>query len=353
MKKLFKTISAGLLSMSLLCGAVVMARGINENVENVHAADGNVVTDTLTASNFAATTTAYVNSLNIKINDAVYSGNTAKDKSGNIQIRSKSNSGIVTTTSGGTAKSISVTFGTTPTKSLDIYGNNSAYTAPSNLYGSNNGTKVGSITGSGTYTFTSDYEYIGIRSSSGAMYISKIEISWLSASSDPSISFDKKSIDNLLTGDSDTLSISAANFTPTSYVWESLNEEVATVSGNNETASVTGVKKGSTQIKVTASDGTSSVSETIDVTVLTKPAKIVVGDGSGEMEVEVGKSKRPSVSVFDADNQEITTDEEKAYTMSIVSGSDIVSLSGTTQINGDKVGAAVVRFTSTLVESVY
>lgn len=358
MKKIFKTISAGLLSMSLLCGAVVMARGINENVENVHAADGETVTVTFsqndvkvdsavvnfTDSNGVAWTCTTAGTTSFTKNAEYYQiGSSSKPASSITLSASIAEPSFKLTSFVSNWGGFSSTAGTI---SMKVNGNEVATGKLSAK------TNVTVDSGDITTDAVSSFE-INVTGISKGVKIFNFNYTYVSASSEPSISFDKKSIDNLLTGDSDTLSISAANFTPTSYVWESLNEEVATVSGNNETASVIGVKKGSTQIKVTASDGTNSVSETINVTVLTKPAKIVVDDGSGEMEAEVGKSKRPSVSVFDADNQEITTNEEKAYTMSIVSGANVVSLSGTTQINGDKVGTAVVRFTSTLVESVF
>lgn len=147
-----------------------------------------VETDVITASDLAATSTTYANFSNVKKNTAIYAGNTAKDSS-NIQIRSKNSSGIVTTTSGGTLKSISITFATnTPSgQVIDVYAKNSAYTESGNLYVNNDkGTKVTSLTysttNSGTkytYEFETDYEYIGIRSNSGAIYISEISISWI------------------------------------------------------------------------------------------------------------------------------------------------------------------------------
>lgn len=148
-----------------------------------------VETDVITASDLAATSTTYANFSNVKKNTAIYAGNTAKDSS-NIQIRSKNSSGIVTTTSGGTLKSISITFATnTPSgRVIDVYAKNSAYTESADLYDNDNneGTKVTSLTysttNSGTkytYEFETDYEYIGIRSKSLAIYISEISISWI------------------------------------------------------------------------------------------------------------------------------------------------------------------------------
>ena len=137
------------------------------------------VTDELTASDLAATSTAYTNFSNVsKTSDAVYAGNSAKDGSGNIQLRSKnSTSGIVSTTSGGKVKSITITVGS-GSNTVDVYGSNSAYSGASDLYGDNKGTKLGSVSSTGTINVSGDYEYVGIRSNNGALYLSKIEIVW-------------------------------------------------------------------------------------------------------------------------------------------------------------------------------
>ena len=42
----------------------------------------------------------------------------------------------------------------------------------------NQGKKIGSLTATGTVTFTDDYAYVGIRSKNGSVYITKIEIEW-------------------------------------------------------------------------------------------------------------------------------------------------------------------------------
>ena len=137
------------------------------------------VTDELTASDLAATSTTYTNFSNVsKTSDAVYAGNSAKDGSGNIQLRSKnSTSGIVSTTSGGKVKSITITVGS-GSNTVDVYGSNSAYSGASDLYGNNKGTKLGSVSSTGTINVSGDYEYVGIRSNNGALYLSKIEIVW-------------------------------------------------------------------------------------------------------------------------------------------------------------------------------
>lgn len=84
---------------------------------------------------FTATGTTYTDFSNVAATSiARYAGNSAKTSSGGIQLRSKnSNSGIVSTTSGGTVKSVTVTVESgTPT--VDIYGNNTAYTGATDMY---------------------------------------------------------------------------------------------------------------------------------------------------------------------------------------------------------------------------
>ncbi len=117
-----------------------------------------------------------------KESGAVYAGNAYKSGS-TIQFRStNSSSGLVVTTSGGKrAKSVSVKWytGTTNGRTLDIYGRATAYTSASELY-STSDKKLGSIK-MGTSTeliITDDYQYIGIRSNSGALRIESITIVW-------------------------------------------------------------------------------------------------------------------------------------------------------------------------------
>ena len=115
---------------------------------------------------------------------AVYAGQSAGGEE-SIQLRSNnSNSGIVTTTSGGKVAKVVVTWNssTSDGRSLDIYGKNSAYSAATDLYNTTNqGTKLGSIV-KGTSTelvIDGNYKYIGLRSKDGAMYITEIRITWV------------------------------------------------------------------------------------------------------------------------------------------------------------------------------
>ena len=162
MKKLFSLLTLALLTLSAWAGTTV--------------------TDVITASNLAATSTSYTDFSGVTItSNAVYAGQSAKSAEGAIQLRSKnSNSGIVSTASGGKLVSIKIEVAS-GTNTIDVYGNTTAYTNASNLYAtgeSNQGTKIGSLSETGTITVDGDYQYVGIRSNNGAVYISSIEITW-------------------------------------------------------------------------------------------------------------------------------------------------------------------------------
>ncbi len=145
------------------------------------------VSDELTSGSdcFGVTSTTYTTATYTGASGAVYSAQMAGQNS-SIQLRSNnSNSGIVTTTSGGKrVKSISIEWEghTASARVLDVYGSNTAYTAPSQLYSSSTqGTKIGSFKcsdGNTTLTISGDYAYIGVRSNSGALYVSKLTIVW-------------------------------------------------------------------------------------------------------------------------------------------------------------------------------
>ena len=66
-------------------------------------------------------------------------------------------------------------------RTLDVYGSNSAYTNPSELYSADTrGTKLGSIV-KGTSTeleLSGEYDYIAFRSNSSAMFITSITITY-------------------------------------------------------------------------------------------------------------------------------------------------------------------------------
>ena len=147
-------------------------------------------TDVLNRETTGVTGTSYSDwSEKTVTSDAVYAGNSAGGNE-SIQLRSNnSNSGIVTTTSGGNAKKVTVVWddNTANDRTLDVYGSNTAYTAASDLYNNDNqGTKLGSIVkGTSTeLTVSGDYAFIGLRSNSGAMYLTSISIDWQTGTPD-------------------------------------------------------------------------------------------------------------------------------------------------------------------------
>lgn len=139
-----------------------------------------------------AGSTSYTNWTKTAENSGVtYIGNSAGSNS-SVQLRTDIKndmySGIVSTSSAGYVKKVSVDWNTSTTNGrvLDIYVDDKAYTSTSELYGNSiKGTKIGTIT-KGTTTeleIPDGYTYIGLRSNSGALYATKITIIWEEASS--------------------------------------------------------------------------------------------------------------------------------------------------------------------------
>ena len=119
-----------------------------------------------------------------------YQGKSAKSAN-NIQMNSSISglsaySGIATTfTNNLKAKKVKVTWdgSTSDGSALDVYGKDTPYTGPSDLYGDTQGDLLGSIVkGTSTElditTLNGVYPYIGLRSSSGAIYLTEIRIIW-------------------------------------------------------------------------------------------------------------------------------------------------------------------------------
>lgn len=115
--------------------------------------------------------------------NAVYAGVTAGDKD-SIQLRSKnSDSGIFTTASGGILSKVSVTWnsGTQSGRTLNIYGKHTAYSSVDDLYNSSKqGTLLGTIVyGTSTeLTISGEYEFVGVKSDSGALYLTNITFTY-------------------------------------------------------------------------------------------------------------------------------------------------------------------------------
>ena len=68
-------------------------------------------------------------------------------------------------------------------RTIEVYGSNTAYTDVADLYGDNKGTKLGEIAFNDGYvvkglTISENYQYIGLKSKSGAAYLDEIDIQW-------------------------------------------------------------------------------------------------------------------------------------------------------------------------------
>ena len=131
---------------------------------------------------------------------AVYAGNAMKSTKngssgyagGDIQMRITADkngnySGIVTTTSGGRAAKVFVTWGSSlimdsaKGKTINVYGSNTAYTSANDLYNTDTqGTLIGTIVygTSNELVITGDYQYIGIRPDEGPTYVTQIDVTW-------------------------------------------------------------------------------------------------------------------------------------------------------------------------------
>lgn len=138
------------------------------------------VTDVLTAE--AMGLTASYEDRTHDFGERQYISNAYKSDKGAIQLRSKSNSGIICTQSNGNIRSvtISVEHGT---NQVDVYGSTTPYKEVSNLYAAaTKGTLLGSLKESGTITVEGDYPYVAIRANNGAIYLNSIELVWETSS---------------------------------------------------------------------------------------------------------------------------------------------------------------------------
>ena len=153
-------------------------------------------TDVITADDLEATGTTYTEFTGVTSlgTSAVYAGKTAKSSAGAIQVRtSKSEDGIVVTGQNGTkvVKSVAIDFATVPTspKVLQIYGKHTAYSFAADLFNDEaKGDLIGTLGEDGSVDCTAaNYEFIGIRSSDGAMYLASVMVTWGDAVIPPTV----------------------------------------------------------------------------------------------------------------------------------------------------------------------
>lgn len=142
------------------------------------------VTDVLTNDLTGVTGTQYADWSNVKVtSDAVYAGQSAATDN-TIQLRSKnSNSGVITTATGGTIKSVEVTFNskTVAERVLNLYASNAAFTSPADLYDAALepvATFTCSEGATQKFDFTEEFAFFGVRSADGALYLDNITVVW-------------------------------------------------------------------------------------------------------------------------------------------------------------------------------
>ncbi len=103
---------------------------------------------------------------------------------GSIQLRTtNSNSGVVSTANADSLSiysvSISWNSNTDPKRKLKVFGSTTPFSSPADLFG-NNGVFLGNIAygDSSAFIFDDSYQYIGLRSDSGALYLNEIIIAY-------------------------------------------------------------------------------------------------------------------------------------------------------------------------------
>ena len=207
-----------------------------------------VVSDSFT-KDLLQSGSAYQELSNVKLaSTARYTLYAASNDGKCFQLRSSKNSGVVTTTTGGVAKKVTVVWyndGTTSSangRTIDIYGKNEPYAAVSDLYSTDTqGTKIGSVvydanaeTLTASVSLEGNYAYVGFRSKDGSLYTESITIDWSGEASETKLNagleFSPSNI-SLKVGEAFT----APTFTKATTAdvkFTSDNEAVATVDAN-------------------------------------------------------------------------------------------------------------------------
>ena len=144
------------------------------------------VTDSLSRSFTGITGTTYAEWTDkVGKSGAVYAGNSAGGNSA-IQLRTDNeNAGIITTTSPGTIKNVTLVWNsnTNTSRVVNVYGKDTPYSSAANLYSTETqGTLLGSMRKeSNTKTsldISGSYAYVGIRSNYGALYLDSVLVTW-------------------------------------------------------------------------------------------------------------------------------------------------------------------------------
>ena len=247
-------------------------------------------TDVITASDLAATSTTYTITSTpvIKGSGAGYLAKSAL-KSNAIAISSGSEGFIATSASGGTAKSITISFSSAQsgTRTIQVYGKGVAYNTTDVYYGaSTRGTLITSINSysqnGSQVSLTGDYPFIAIRCSSGEAIIDQIQIEWEGGSTTPEIGVDPESlmITDATTG---TLNVTGTNisgnitagFTGGTDDWSFTNNPLAAAGGSLDVNYTGRFLAATNNVELSATEATS-----VNVPVTYQPNLYVVGDYS-------------------------------------------------------------------------
>lgn len=230
--------------------------------------------DTINCSKLGITSKSYTAWEKSFETDIVYKGFSAGSNQ-SIQLRSTTgddgvHSGVVSTTYIGTLAGVDCTWvaATQDGRKIEIYGSNTAYSSPEDLYdNSKKGTLLGTIEkGATTLSFTGSYKYVGVKSASGALYLGSLTFTWDGNTeyvAPTGVSLNKSSI-LLAANGTETLvpTVAPADATYKDVTWSSNDETIATVDNNGV---VTGVNAGTTTITVETQDGHLTASCTVTV----------------------------------------------------------------------------------------
>lgn len=233
-------------------------------VVSAFAASAATITDEITVeslkshSNYNSTSTGYTTFQVTGNSGAVYDLQCAHNGGTCLQFRSKnSNSGLVTTKSPGKVTKVEITWESTTAsgRTVNVYGYETLISNPEGLY-NNSGITATKLEYPSDKTATVDNTtYVGLRSNSGALYLSKIAITWevsgnVVAKDNAELSFPEKSY-TVKQGEEFTAP-SLSKATDAAPVYTSSEESVATV--NASTGAVTIVGKGTTVITATCNE---------------------------------------------------------------------------------------------------
>ena len=296
-----------------------------------------------------------------RTSDAVYYGKCARGESQSnpsIQLRNSGNndSGIVTTTSGGKAKKVTIQFNSAcaTNRVVNVYGKNSPYNSDGDLFDSSDqgtllGTIVNSSTSSKELTIVGDYTYIGIRDgSSKAIYIDKITIVWETGGGAPTVaaptfSYNNASVTgNVQVNSGDVINIASAEGTYIYYTNDGTDpaESSTAVMTEDNSAAVTITQDCTIRAIAIDEDLNESTEATLNVSVifvkdfvlLTNINKLVEGKSiifvstNDPEDISGAYAMSKTQNSNNRGRTEVSIDDNKTITVSSADDTEIVTL---------------------------